>query len=121
MRWGPIFLALEPRLKTGILLLTGYPLNQVSADPHPPEIEPFHDAPRVKTPVLIMCGRYDPLYPYETSQVPLFQSLGTPSELKKHPTFPAGHSAHGWRDDLHREGMQWLDQRLGTVAATQSR
>jgi len=46
MRWGPIFLALEPRLKTGILLLTGYPLNQVSADPHPPEIEPFHTTRR---------------------------------------------------------------------------
>jgi len=62
-------------------------------------------------------GRHDAIFPYETSQLPLYRMLGTPQEQKRHVTFPGGHSAFGWRDDLHREGLDWLDRHFGPPAA----
>jgi dienelactone hydrolase len=115
--WGPLFLAMEPRLKSGILLMGGLIAQQSTRDPQPPEIEGFNHAPRVKVPVLMMSGRYDPIFPYETSQVPLFRALGSPPDQKRHLTFPAGHSSYGWRDQLDREGLDWLDRCFGPVSS----
>lgn len=114
--WGPVFLAMEPRLRSGILLLGGLIAHQSTREPQPPEIEGFNHAPRVKVPVLMMSGRYDPIFPYETAQVPLFRILGSPPDQKRHLTFPAGHSSYGWRDQLDREGLDWLDRHFGPVS-----
>jgi dienelactone hydrolase len=114
--WTPVFAALEPRLKTAILLLGGLLVTQSSRDPMPPELQVFNYAPRVKIPVLLMAGQYDPIFPYQTSQVPLFQTLGTDPANKKHLTYPSGHSTYGWRDQLDREGLEWLDKQFGPVA-----
>lgn len=113
--WAPLFLALEPRLETGILLLGGLLVTQASRDPLPPELQALNYAPRVKVPVLMLSGRYDPIFPFETSQVPLFKLLGTPPDQKRHLTFPAGHTSYGWRDHLDREGLEWLDRQFGPV------
>jgi cephalosporin-C deacetylase-like acetyl esterase len=118
--WGPVFLALEPRLRTGILLLGGFVVTQSTPEMHPPEIRAYNYAPRVKVPVLMMSGRYDPIFPYQTAQVPLFRALGTPPAEKVHLTFPAGHSTYGWRDQLYREGLNWLDRQFGPVAGSGS-
>jgi eukaryotic-like serine/threonine-protein kinase len=118
--WGPLFLAMEPRLKSGILLLGGLIVQQSTRDPQPPEIEGFNHAPRVKVPVLMMSGRYDPIFPYETAQLPLFRALGSPPDQKRHLTFPAGHSSYGWRDQLDREGLDWLDRQFGPVSLAAS-
>jgi hypothetical protein len=58
-------------------------------------------------------GRHDPIFAYETSQLPLYQTLGTADEQKRHATSPAGHSSSSWRDDLIRESLDWLDRYLG--------
>lgn len=48
--------------------------------------------PRIEMPVLFLGGRYDFVFPVETSQKPLFKLLGTPAEHKKHVIFEgAGH------------------------------
>lgn len=46
---GPIFLSLENRLKTGVLLAGGYRARKAV-----PEVEPLNFAPRVKVPVLLL-------------------------------------------------------------------
>ena len=61
-RLGSIFLAMEPRLRAAVLLAGGY--NLVSRSP---EIDDFNYTPRVKTPVLMINGRYDFAFPFETS------------------------------------------------------
>ena len=76
----------------------------------PPEIDALNFAPRVRASVLMLNGRHDPLFPYETSQVPLYEMLGTPEENKRHVAFPAGHSTASWRNDLVRESLAWLDR-----------
>jgi formylglycine-generating enzyme required for sulfatase activity/cephalosporin-C deacetylase-like acetyl esterase len=113
--WGPVFLALEPRLRTGVLLLGGLLVRPAGTDLLPPELEAFNYAPRVQVPVLMLNGRHDPVFPYETSQVLLFRMLGAPPERKRHQTYPGGHSSFGWRDEMDREQLEWLDRHFGAV------
>jgi predicted esterase len=111
--WTPVFLAQEPRLKTGLVIVGGFLPFEFVPDPMPPEIDPLHHAPRVTAPVLMLNGRHDPIFIYETSQLPLFQTLGTADADKRHVTFPAGHSTSSWQDGLIRESLDWLDHYLG--------
>ena len=101
--------ALEPRLKTAVLL-TGGLYNFTDA----PEVDPLNFLPRIKIPVLLLGGRYDFVLPVETSQKPLFALLGTPPEHKRHVVFEgAGHVPP--RLELIREVLDWLDRYLGPV------
>jgi class 3 adenylate cyclase/poly(3-hydroxybutyrate) depolymerase len=112
--FAPQFIALEPRLKTGIILLAGMRMTfHAHLGELPPEIDIATYAPRVKMPMLMLNGQHDAINPYETSQLPLFRLLGTPPELKRHTVFPGGHSVSGWTDELIREELDWLDQRFG--------
>jgi dienelactone hydrolase/predicted Ser/Thr protein kinase len=107
--WAPIFMALEERIKGGVLLGGGfYPYWP------PPESEPFHFAPRVRQPVLMVNGEHDYAYPLETSQRPLFRLLGTPEKDKRHVVFEdAGHVVP--RQAFIKEILDWLDRYLGPV------
>jgi dienelactone hydrolase len=113
--WAPIFLALEPRLKAGLILLGGLLVTPLHDTPMPPEIDGLNYAPRVTVPVLMLNGRNDALFPYETAQVPLLRLLGTPAANKRHMTYPAGHSSFGWQNELIKESLNWLDRWLGPV------
>ncbi|MHC4696147.1 MAG: bifunctional serine/threonine-protein kinase/formylglycine-generating enzyme family protein [Planctomycetota bacterium] len=105
---GPIFTAIEERLKASVLIGGGLG----SGNP-PPEIDPVHFAPRSKTPTLMINGSADFIFPLETSQVPLFQLLGTPAEDKRHAVLEGGHIPD-W-NEMFRETLDWLDLHLGPV------
>jgi dipeptidyl aminopeptidase/acylaminoacyl peptidase len=105
---GPIFLALEPRLKAGVLVLGGFYL-QHSA----PEVDAFNFAPHVRTPVLLLNGRFDFLTPMVTAQLPLFQLLGVSDVQKRRVVYDTGHNIP--RPELIRETLDWLDRYLGPV------
>jgi hypothetical protein len=107
---GPLILALEPRLKTGILVGGG-----LWGDKIPPEVDWFNFAPRVRAPTLMLNGRYDYGYPPATSQEPLFRLLGTPARDKRHVQFDSGHVPP--LQDIMREVLDWLDRYLGPVEA----
>ena len=113
--WAPVFLALEPRLKTGILLMGGLIGPLQSRDILPPEINPATFAPRTRASVLMLNGREDLIFIYETSQVPLFRLLGSPANKKKHKTYPGAHSVFGWYDEMVRDTHDWLDEQFGPV------
>lgn len=108
----PVFLALEPRLKTGIMLggglFTGVTL--------PPDIDAFHFTPRVRAPVLMLNGRHDFQFPLETSQLPLFRLLGTPASDKRHVVFDSGHVPP--RMEVIKEILDWLDRYFGPPHTT---
>ena len=59
-------------------------------------------------------GRYDYVFPVETSQPLLFESLGTPTEDKHWVIYEAGH-AQAPRSQVIRETLAWLDKYLGPV------
>jgi hypothetical protein len=101
--------ALEKRLKA-VMFLTG----GLAGDTFPPEVNPVNFLPRITAPVLMLGGRYDFVFPPETSQKPLFALLGTPAEHKKFVLFEnAGHVPP--RIDVIRECLSWLERYLGPV------
>jgi formylglycine-generating enzyme required for sulfatase activity/cephalosporin-C deacetylase-like acetyl esterase len=110
-RLGPITIALDSRLKTGILVNGGLG----SAAPAP-EADTFNFAPRVQVPILMLNGDQDFIFPLQTLQRPLFSGLGTPAADKRHVIYPGGHEiATTKRSQLVQEMVGWLDKYLGRV------
>ncbi len=105
---GPIYTAVDPRFRASILLSGG--LDYVK---RPPEVETINFAPRSAVPTLMVNGRYDFRFPYESSQLPLFNLLGTPTADKAHTLSEDGHVPA--RNAMVREILDWLDRYLGTV------
>jgi predicted esterase len=106
---GPIMTAVEPRLKASILIGGG-----LLPWRHPPEVESINFAPHVGVPTLMINGRRDFYYPYETSQARLFALLGPPSPDKRHALFESAHIPVE-RAEVMRESLDWLERYLGEV------
>lgn len=107
---GALLPAVEKRIKVAILSSGGFqPIIQ-----YLPEADPLNFITRVTVPVLMLGGRYDPLYPLESSQRPFFDFLGTPGSDKKHVIYEGGHGAFP-RPEAVRECLDWLDKYLGPV------
>src|SRR5271157_4300428 len=81
MSWGgelgAIIPAVEQRLEANVSLAGG--LNGQGR----PEVNQINYVTRVKIPTLMLNGKYDTLSPYEVSQKPMFDLLGTPLEHKQ--------------------------------------
>jgi serine/threonine protein kinase/dienelactone hydrolase len=106
---GVRLMALNPRLKTAVLLYGGF----WERGWPPAEVDSFHFAPRVKAPVLMVNGRDDFIFPLATSQTPLFRLLGAPPEDKRHFVVNGGHGP--MNQEIIREILAWLDRYLGPV------
>ena len=110
--WGggtaPIALALEgERFRVAVVLVGGL-------DPfyrYHPEIDAFNFITRMQTPMLMVNGEFDVVYPLETAQKPMFDYMGTDPSDKKLHVVPADH----WvpEDVLIRESLDWFDKYLG--------
>ncbi|HSF18641.1 MAG TPA: dienelactone hydrolase family protein, partial [Vicinamibacteria bacterium] len=111
--WGgamaTVLLAVENRFKTAILSSGGFYLSDAL-----PEVYQLNFAPRVRIPVLMLNGRYDELFPLESSQLPMFHLLGASAVDKKHVIYEAGHEDFP-RKEFVREILDWLDKYLGPV------
>jgi eukaryotic-like serine/threonine-protein kinase len=105
---GALLPALEPRLKVSVLVNGGFYWTRPL-----PEADEFNFAPRVTIPTLMLNGRYDYTFPVETSQLPMFQALGTPLEHKRHVTYETGHNVPS--NQISAEITSWLDRYLGPV------
>jgi pimeloyl-ACP methyl ester carboxylesterase len=112
LSWGaaeaPIIISMEPRVRRAVLVGAGWIFGKPL-----PEVDPFNFAPRVNVPVLMVNGRYDFFFPTETSQKPMFLSLGTPPKDKRHVVFEAGHVPP---NDLMIRG-RFLTGSIGTKVA----
>jgi formylglycine-generating enzyme required for sulfatase activity/dienelactone hydrolase len=105
---GPLMVALEDRIKTCVLVVAG-----LSGSKRLPEVDGFTYVSRVKIPTLMLNGKYDDTFPYETSQKPMFDLLGTSSEHKSFNFYESGHFVP--RNQLIKETLDWLDRYLGPV------
>ena len=102
-------LAIEQRFKAAILLAAGFWFRNPL-----PEVDWINFVTRVRTPVVMLNGRYDDYFPLETSQMPLFRRLGTPEKDKKLVLYDAGHLGGPEKEQI-RETLDWLDKYLGPV------
>lgn len=111
MSWGgklgAIISAVEERLKVSVLISGGL------KGPGRPQANAINYVGRVKTPTLMLNGKYDSLFPVETSIKPMFDLLGTPVEHKELKLFESDHIVP--MNDFIRETLAWLDRYLGPV------
>jgi dienelactone hydrolase len=107
---GPQYLGQDKRFKVAVLRLAGLPSRKIAS-----AFDPFNFAPRVKIPVLMLNGKYDYIFPHETSQKPLFEALGTPPKDKRLVVYETAHSVYGYRTEMIKETLDWLDRYLGPV------
>jgi len=110
-RIGNIALAVEPRLRVGILIAGGFPLMFSQ-----PEVAEITFAARVSVPVLFITGTHDRVFPYETSQTPMFENLGTAESDKQWVIYDASHGVRvEFREQVFQEIQSWLDNYFGLV------
>ncbi len=111
MSWGgvlgPIIPAVEERLKASVLLAGGFfGLGRSEADQ-------INYVTRVKIPTLMLNGRYDSIFPLETSINPMYDLLGIPDEHKELKLYETDHIPP--RIEFIKEILAWLDRYLGPV------
>jgi serine/threonine protein kinase/dienelactone hydrolase len=112
--WGGmianIILAVEERLKAGILVVGGLPDDRKVR----PEADELNYVTRVKVPTLMLNGKYDVhAFPYETAVKPMYELLGTAKEDKRLVLFETDHFIP--RNELIKQTLNWLDKYLGPV------
>jgi eukaryotic-like serine/threonine-protein kinase len=100
---GPVFLAIERRITLGVLYMGG-----INLQPSRPEADTVNFAPHVRVPVLMLSGKFDNYYPTVSSQLPLFELLGTPDEHKQRREHDAAHSIP--RAVMIKEVVDWMDK-----------
>ena len=105
---GAIIPAVERRVKASVLIVAGLEFQTTFE-----EVDQVHYLPRITTPVLMLNGKYDFFFPYETSQLPFFELLGTKPEDKKMFVYEEGHNVP-WTQAA-KEILAWLDTYLGPV------
>ncbi len=105
---GGIVPAIETRFRAVVLFVAG-----LSPRKTLPEVNGLNYVTRVKAPVLMLNGKYDHFFPFETSIKPMFNLLGTPAQHKKNVLTETGHTVP--RNQLIKETLDWLDRYLGPV------
>lgn len=106
---APILLALDQRLSLGILVHGG-----LTSASNPMERDNLTFAPRVRVPILMINGRSDLVFPLHSSQRPLFESLGTSDDHKRHVVIDGDHGVNG--AVVASESLAWMDQYFGPVS-----
>jgi dipeptidyl aminopeptidase/acylaminoacyl peptidase len=78
-----------------------------------PEVDPINYVTRVRTPTLMLNGRYDNLIGLEQGIRPMFQLLGTSAQDKRLILYDTDHIPP--RVEYVKETLAWLDNYLGPV------
>ncbi|MFC2084709.1 protein kinase [Bacteroidota bacterium] len=106
---APIFLAVEERLKVSVLLAGGLGFGGQGL----PEVNQINYITRMKQPTLMLNGKYDSFFPLETSQLRMFELLGTPAEHKELKLYETDHIPP--LNETIRETIAWFNKYLGPV------
>jgi dienelactone hydrolase len=106
-KYGAIIPAVEERLAASILMFGG--MGGIAR----PEVNQINYVGRVKVPTLMLNGKYDLVFPYETSVKPMFDLLGTPPDKKELKLYDTDHYIP--RNEFIKETVAWLDRYLGPV------
>jgi len=105
-------LATEERIRAAVLISVGIaPPNPVFANP---QNDPNVFWARVRQPVLIINGRYDPIRPHHFVLEPLLDLLASPPGDKRSVLYESAH----WplpRFQMMQDSLEWLDHYLGPV------
>jgi hypothetical protein len=104
---APMLLALQPQYKAAVLISAGVVMRKLH-----PMVDMINYLPRVTRPVLMVNGRYDPSFPYDASQRPFFETLGSAAADKRVVLYEGGHFYYP-PNQLAAEISAWYDRYLG--------
>ena len=105
---GAIIPAIEERLDLGILIRGG--LSKIRKFP---EADEFNYVSHVTIPVLMLNGKYDFTFPFESTVKPMIELLGTPAEHKKLISYDTDHYVP--HSEEIKETLKWMDAYFGPV------
>ncbi|MBM3790645.1 MAG: hypothetical protein FJW35_09895, partial [Acidobacteria bacterium] len=112
MSWGAwlgsIIPAVESRLAASVLVAGGF-MGRAR-----PEAHELNYVTRVRTPTLMLNGRYDNIFDIENQVKPMFEMLGIPADRKRLILYDTDHIPP--RNEFIKETLAWLDKHLGPVA-----
>jgi len=106
-RIGGVIPAVEDRLKATVLITGGFMYR------NRPEADAINYVPRIKTPVLMLNGRYDMSLNFDTSVKPFYDLLGTPKEDKHVYVYETDHFVP--KSEMIKETLNFLDRYFGPV------
>jgi len=78
-----------------------------------PEVDEINYVTHVKSPVLMLNGRYDFTFPYESTVKPMFDLWGTSENDKKLELYDTDHFIP--KTAMIKEVLDWLDKNFGPV------
>jgi hypothetical protein len=67
----------------------------------------------VKIPTLMLNGRYDMTFVYETDVKPMYDLMGTPKDQKELKLYDTDHFIP--KNEFIKESLRWLDKYFGPV------
>jgi hypothetical protein len=104
---GPLMLAMEDRIRRAVLEDGGFPRGWTGQDIF--DIAEF--AGHVEVPVLMVNGKYDSVFPYQTYQLPLYEELKKRNEDTHHQVYEGPHGIRRYFSaDIERYVIGWLDR-----------
>jgi eukaryotic-like serine/threonine-protein kinase len=107
---GGIIPAVEERLAVNVLVVGGF---DSWRNRDFPEADEINYVPRIKIPTLMLNGKYDMFFPYETTVKPFFDLLGTPAKDKRLVIYDTDHGVP--KSEMIKETLNFLDKYLGPV------
>jgi serine/threonine protein kinase/dienelactone hydrolase len=108
---GPIMLAVEDRIDTGVFVHGGVPPIDF-----PRSFDMALYAERVSMPILMVNGAEDVLVPVKTSQIPMYDILQRTSRSTERKQYPGGHGQFKlFYEQIRGDVVGWLDRYLGPV------
>jgi dienelactone hydrolase len=107
--WAGVYPAIDRRIKVVVSLAGG-----LGGLDWPPEYSQLNFAPRIERPILLEGGRYDSVFPLETSQKPLLKLFRTAEQDKHHKIYDTGHGIWS-RNQPAKDEVDFLNRYLGPV------
>ncbi len=111
MSWGGMFGAIIPavedRLKASVLVAGGFAGSAL------PPAHQINYVTRVRVPTLMLNGRYDTIFDFDTKAKSMFDLLGTPAEDKRLLAYETDHIPP--KAEYVKETISWLNTYLGPV------
>ena len=89
---APIFAGIDDRIATAVVLSGGLPGPGLE-----PGVDPINFLPRAMSPLLMIGGEFDFVFPPERSQRPFFEAWGAPADQKRFVSLQEGHAPTNFR------------------------
>ena len=107
--WGGfmanILLPIDKRVKSAVLLVAGLEFQKCKK-----EVDAHYYTRRIRIPTIMLNGKFDQFFPYETSQIPMYKLIDVDEANKKHFIYESGHYVP--RNELIKQHLGWLNKYL---------